>query len=755
MPSTSQDIILQLTAAGVTLVIDATSGHLPAITYWGPELPELTAQQARNLVEASIPVTGSSTADQPPRPGLLPGHHSGWTGRPGLRGSFAGVGWSPKFSTRTLTLDGADLTGFTASGSGRFHIGALDDTGRLRLNLTVELLPGGLLRSRAQLTNLSENNYTLEDLSLAFPIPAQATELLDFAGSHNSERIPQRGPLRTGTHLRENRRGRTGADAAYILHAGTPGFGFGSGDVWAVHTAWSGNHHHYAERVSSGEQLLGGGELLLPGEIQLGRNDSYESPWIYASHGTGLDGVAHRFHAHIRSHRQLTTHRPVTLNVWEAVYFDHNTDKLIDLAKRAAAVGIERYVLDDGWFGSRRDDTSGLGDWVVSPDVWPGGLHPLVDYVHALGMQFGLWFEPEMVNPDSDVARAHPEWIMAARTEWPVEARNQQVLNLGIPEAYEHVKKQILAILAEYPIDYIKWDHNRDLIEAGNQMDSGRPGVHAQTLAFYSLLEEIKAHHPNLEIESCSSGGSRVDIGVLEHADRVWVSDNIDPHDRQTMLRWTTQLLPAEYMGSHIASGRSHTTGRQHDLAFRAGTAIFGHLGVEWDLTTATDDDITSLRQWITFYKEERNLLLGGDVIRMDGNEAKIMVHGIVSKDREQAIFAAAALDSLYPDPPAPLKFRGLDPNARYLVKPVHPGATPSGLVPPIWWGHATAKGTPIEASSLRSNPQDGVTFPGAEFPGRVLAHAGVASPRIHPDQVMLYRLTRTDLGQQSLARPS
>nr|WP_254788650.1 glycoside hydrolase family 36 N-terminal domain-containing protein [Arthrobacter sp. ok909] len=157
------------------------------------------------------------------------------------------------------------------------------------------------MRSRAQLTNLYNEKYTLEDLVLSFPIPAEATELLDFAGNHNYERIPQRGTLRTGTHLRENRKGRTGADSAYILHAGAPGFGFGHGDVWAVHAAWSGNHQHYAERVYSGEQLLGGGELLLPGEIRLGRGDSYTSPWIYASYGTGLDEVAHRFHAHVRS----------------------------------------------------------------------------------------------------------------------------------------------------------------------------------------------------------------------------------------------------------------------------------------------------------------------------------------------------------------------------------------------------------------------------------------------------------------------
>jgi alpha-galactosidase len=744
MPIDNQGGIVHLSAAGVSVLIDATSGQLPAIVHWGNELPALTSEQAHDTVRATVPVAGSSTIDVPPRPGLLPMQDSGWMGRPGLRGSFQGIGWSPKFVAHGLTFNGAPVTDYASTGAGSVEFTAVDDTERLRLTLTLELLHGGLLRSRAQLTNLCDKTYGVEDISLAFPIPAEATELLDFAGSHNYERIPQRGTLRTGTHLRENRKGRTGADSAYILHAGTPGFGFGHGKVWAVHTAWSGNHHHYAERFF-GDQLLGGGELLLPGEIRLGRWESYESPWIYASYGTGLDEVARRFHAHVRSRiSPISAARPVTLNVWEAVYFDHREEKLVDLAERAASVGIERYVLDDGWFGSRRDDTSGLGDWVVSPDVWPSGLHPLVDRVHDLGMRFGLWLEPEMVNPDSDVARAHPEWIMAARGDWPVESRHQQVLNLGIPEAYEHVKKQILALLAEYRIDYIKWDHNRDLIEAGNQLDGGRPGVHRQTLAFYALLEEIRSHHPNLEIESCSSGGARVDLGVLEHTDRVWVSDNIDPHDRQTMMRWTTQLIPPEYMGSHVASGRSHTTGRQHDLSFRAGTAVFGHLGVEWDLTQATQEELQDLRRWIAFYKQERGLLLGGDVIRMDGPDSNVLVHGIVSGDRSAAIFAVAVLDSLYPDPAARLRLRGLDSNAIYRVEPVFPGSTPSGLLPPAWWGQARVSDRNLDCALLRGTSLDGVSFPGAEIPGSVLADIGVASPRLHPGQVTLYRVTKT-----------
>ena len=706
--------VLAMTAAGVTVLIDADGPGLPVIAYWGPELPALDESQANALLRAFEPVDGTNTVQPPPRVAVLPSHSTGWVGRPGLSGSAAGTGWSPSFQVNTLRAYGGEQPpGFVSGGAGTVEVRATDDAGRLTLLLELDLLASGLLRARATITNDGTGPYALDDLVLSFPLPAEATEILDFAGRHNLERVPQRAPLRTGLHLRENRRGRTGADSAYLLHVGTPGFGFASGRVWAVHTAWSGNHIHYAERVSSGEQRIGGGELLLPGEVRLGPGARYQAPWVYAAYGDGLDEVARRFHRHLRARpRPVSPDRPVTLNVWEAVYFDHDPERLLDLAERAAEAGVERYVLDDGWFGSRRDDTSGLGDWVVSPDVWPDGLHPLIDRVKRLGMQFGLWFEPEMVSPDSSLARAHPSWIMAARSSWPVESRHQQVLNLGIPAAYEHVKGQILAILDEYPIDYVKWDHNRDLVEAGFAEEGGRPGVHEQTLAFYRLLDEIRAAHPALEIESCSSGGARIDLAVLERADRVWVSDNIDPHDRQTMLRWTAQLIPPEYLGSHIAADENHSTGRRHSLDFRAGTAIFGHLGIEWDLASAP---IAELSAWIALFKEQRGLLLGGDLVRMDGYDDRILVHGVVAPDRSRALFAMAVLDSPYPDPPARLRFRGLDPARLYRVAPVRP----AGVAPP-WWAAPTV------------------------ISGAALEHAGLACPRVHPDQTVLYRADAT-----------
>jgi alpha-galactosidase len=707
LPEHSSEAIIALTASGVTVLIDVGDG-LPVITYWGPELPGLDRGQIAAIAAADVPPAGSNDIDQRPRIGLLPEHRTGFIGRPGLRGSFDGVGWSPAFTSASVRAD-----------AGSVEVDAVDDAGRLGVRVTIELLPTGLLRARAAVTNRAAERYTVDDLVLAFPVPDEAAELLDFAGRHNLERVPQRAPFGFGTHLRENRRGRTGFESAFVLHAGTAGFGFGAGRVWAVHTGWSGNHTHYAERVTTGDRVLGGGELLLPGEVRLATGDTYESPWIYAAYGDGLDEVARRFHRHLRAREpRVGPQRPVTLNVWEAVYFEHDADRLVDLAERAAAVGVERFVLDDGWFGARRDEHAGLGDWVVSPDVWPDGLHPLVNRVRGLGMQFGLWFEPEMVNPDSDVARAHPEWIMAARASWPVESRYQQVLNLSLPAAYEHVKAQVLAVLKEYAIDYVKWDHNRDLIEAGDQTDGGRPAVHAQTLAVYRLLDEIRAARPGLEIESCSSGGGRVDLGILERTDRIWVSDNIDPHDRQSMLRWTGQLVPPEFLGSHIASGRSHTTGRLHDLAFRAGTAIFGHLGIEWDLAAATGEEIAELGEWVAFYKEQRGLLLAGDLVRMDGYDERVLVHGVVAPDRSRALFAMVTMASPYPDPVRRLRFRGLDRHRAYRVRPVLVRPAPD-RTRPRWWG-----------PGLR----------GEVFSGAALELPGVACPRVHPDQVVLYR---------------
>jgi alpha-galactosidase len=696
------DALVQLTAAGCTVLVDVSG--LPEIVHWGAALPELGEQAARALAADRPP-----RSDPPVRLAVLPEPHTGYLGRPGIEGSRGGVGWSTRFAVRSVTLDGRPVGGYVSGGAGAIEVRA--DGDGLTLAVTVELLPSGLLRCRAEIGNTGTDSYELGALTIALPVPARAAELLDFAGRWGKERVPQRIPFNVGQWLRESRQGRPGHDGAYVLHAGVPGFGFAGGEVWGVHLAWSGNQSLMAERTFDGFRVLGGGELLLPGEVRLAGGESYTGPWLYGSYGAGLDESARRFHRHLRAREgHPSTDRPITLNVWEAVYFDHDVDTLRRLADVAAEVGVERYVLDDGWFGGRRDDHRGLGDWYVAPEVWPDGLHPLVEHVTALGMQFGLWVEPEMVNADSDLARAHPEWIMAARDEWPVESRHQQVLDLAIPECYEHILGRLDALLGEYAIAYLKWDHNRELVEAGNQLDRGRPAVHAQTLATYRMLATLRERHPGLEIESCSSGGGRVDLGILELTDRIWVSDCIDPLERQHMLRWTGQLLPPELLGSHIASARSHTTGRRHDLDFRAATAFFGHFGIEWNLLDTTAAERARLRTWLALYKRHRRLLNTGDLVRMDHTDPDRYVHAVVAGDRSQALIAYVHLGYPVENPGPKVCVRGLDPDRTYVL------------------------------TAFTDAPEITIT-------GAALEHIGVRLPLRNPEQAIVLYATARDAG--------
>lgn len=720
-----------LRGEGTSVVIDLSRGQLPAIAHWGTDLGELSVDEVSALVLAGVNPIVSNQPDEPVRLALLPEHHTGWLGRPGVSGSRTGRDWSPKFTSTQLWVDGqpvktnSDAPTLVTAGAAVVEVEALDDDASLALAVTLELTQGGLLRSRACLTNEGEDDYQLDDLVLAYPVPTVAAELLDMAGRWTKERVPQRMPFTVGAHLRENRRGRTGPDAATVLHAGVPGFGFADKEVWGVHVGWSGNHIHYAERAYSGEQVIGGGELLLPGEVILSPADSYTTPWLYGSYGVGLDAVARRFHRYMRSRPQHpSVERPVTINTWEAVYFDHRLEPMLELAEASAAIGVERFVLDDGWFGSRRDDTSGLGDWQVSAKMWPTGLHPLVNRVRELGLQFGIWFEPDMVNLDSDVARAHPEWVMSTGNRIPVASRAQHALNLGIPECYAYVRDSMMAILGEYDIGYIKWDFNRDLVDAGTQ-PSGRPGVHETIEASYRLMDELRAAHPGLEIEACASGGARVDLGVLEHTDRVWASDCIDPMERQRIQRWTTQLLPPEVIGSHIASDVSHTTGRGHDLNFRAATAVFGHLGIEWDLRLVDEAQLLELAEWISFYKAERKLLFGGDLVRMDFPDDALVAFGVVAPDKTRAIYSFALIDTPITSFLGRLRFEGLDPDRRYRITPVRIGSEPSGLRKPAWWG---------------SSGGDGVVLPGS-----ALASSGLFGAPVNPEHAVLYLAETVD----------
>ena len=702
--------LVVLSAADAHLVLDVGGPRLPRVLHWGGD-PGIPAQ------DHAAQAFATGDRDWPPQVReLLPAQGDGWFGRPALAGHRDGQICPPRFELSAPV----SVTAHDSGAGGTVELLAHDIRAGLALNSTVEMTPQGVLRLRHELTNTGTGSYTLERLACLLPVPAQAAELLDFAGRWARERSPQRAPVRQGAWSRESRRGRTGFDAGLLI-AGTPGFGFRHGQVWGVHTAWSGNHVQHAERLPDGHIVIAGAELLDAGEIRLAEGDSYRTPWVYfATSGTGLDGLGRGFHRLLRERPQHPrTPRPLTLNIWEAVYFDHDPERLLALADTAASVGVERFVVDDGWFRHRRHDRAGLGDWYVDPQVWPQGLRPLAERVHGHGMQLGLWFEPEMVNPDSDLFRAHPDWVLADPQRLPYESRHQHVLDLARPEAYDYLLERISSIVDEYAVDYLKWDHNRDLADA---VHDGAPGVHAQTLAVYRLLDELRARHPALEIESCASGGGRVDLGILERTDRIWGSDNIDPLERQAIQRWTGLLVPHELIGSHIGASPSHISRRSADLAFRCATALFGHAGIEADLGVWSEQDLAALGAWVESYKRLRPLLHTGDVVRADHPDPAAWVHGVVSADRSHALFAYVQLDTSVAEVGAPLRIPGLDPRARYTLTP-----RPELSAPENSWPRWARRADLAELS----------------LTGQFLAEVGVAAPGLvnQPGQALVLEL--------------
>ena len=638
---------------------------------------------------------------------LLIEHWRNSYARPGLRGHrTGGSAWSTRFVTRSV--EAADA----------LVIDAADDAAGLALRTEIEAMVGGALRARHVLTNTGDTDYVLDGLEVTVPVPDRCTELLDFTGRHERERTPQRHRLGDGLWLRETRRGRTGLESPTLLAAGVPGFGFAAGEVYAVHVAASGNSVLRAERGPAEGPTIGGGELLLPGEIVLGPGASYTSPWVVITAGEGLDDLAAAVHTWQRSLPAHPGEQLVTLNVWEAVYFDHDLERLKTIADRAARIGVERFVLDDGWFGSRRHDRAGLGDWWVSGDVWPDGLGPLVDHVRGLGMQFGLWFEPEMVNPDSDVFREHPDWILQVPGRFPLEHRHQQVLDLTREDVWTYLRDSVDAVLSTYDIGFVKWDHNRDLLEAGSNARGGAAVAHEQNLAYLRLLDDLRGRNPNVAWESCASGGGRIDLGVVEHVQRFWTSDMTDALSRQQIQRWTGQLIAPEYLGAHISSPTSHQTGRTLPLEFRAATALFGSFGIEWDITQAAEDDLGNLAAWIERFKRFRPLLHAGRVVRMDVADPSVLAHGVVAADGGEALLAHVQLDEAASNRGVEVRVPGLRRDADYQLR---------------WEGPIDLKPASHTVGVDAAGPSGGAPVSGA-----ALADVGIWLPRCRPETIRL-----------------
>jgi alpha-galactosidase len=358
-------------------------------------------------------------------------------------------------------------------------------------------------------------------------------------------------------------------------------------------------------------------------------------------------------------------------NSWEATYFNLSFANQVELARKAAAIGVELFCVDDGWFGARRSDNAGLGDWVVSRDIFPEGLEPLVEEVHRLGMEFGLWVEPEMVNPDSDLYRQHPDWVLHFPGRERTEARNQLILDFGRPEVVEHIFAVLDDLVSRYAIAFFKWDMNRLATEPGSVAGQAIWRRHVEGV--YQIMDRLRRRHPDLDIQSCSGGGGRVDLGILGRTDQVWVSDNTDAYDRIRIQEGFSLAYPARCMEAWVTHEHNHITRRAASLGLRFDVAMRGALGIGSSLNELSEAELAEYASYIDFYKRIRHVIQEGQVYRLERlEEFEASVIECVLPDGREAVFSVALRDHQVGSfrPAAPLK--GLTPQAIYQVTDRH-----------------------------------------------------------------------------------
>ena len=689
-----------------SVVIDCRRNQ-PVLAYFGDRLLTVNAsmlsQLDRHEAPASLPIE--------PAISLTPTIGEGFLGHLGLEVHRSATQWSlsPKLSEANASQFNLKLTSHcTVSDVEVTHQFMLDPTHSV-LCLSVSV------------RNLSDQaTLFIDNCATTLPLPDHLAELEEVTGRWAYEFQNQRHAITRSAYVRENWTGRSSHHMNPTLTLFEKTASSTQGDVLGVHLGWSGNHQMRIESLADGRRMLQAGELFRPGELQLGPGGKYQSPHLHLCHSRqGQNGLTSQWHQMIRrefiaKQHPASARRPVQLNTWEALYFGVDEPSVLALVDQAASLGIERFVLDDGWFLGRTDDRRALGDWVVDPKKFPNGLTPIIEACHEKGMEFGLWIEPEMVSQKSKLFETHPDWVLRHEGVPLNEARQQLVLDLSQPGVVSHLFDTVSTLLSAHHIAHIKWDMNRDIHQAGNAQ--GRHAPHRQTRALYTLLYQIKQAYPEVSIETCASGGGRADLGILEYTSRVWPSDTNDALDRLRVQRGFQSLFPPELMGSHVGPSPCHISGRQHSMAFRAGVAFWGHMGVEADVRQLSDEDRQVLSRAITLHKHHRELIHGGSyqvVDRPAGEQAWM----VLAPNHSEALAALATLET--PSTPFPNRYRfvGLDADRDYELKLV--------------W--------PDDLRPLQTNHKDELS--GAHWSGDWLMSVGLSLPILQPESLLIYHL--------------
>jgi alpha-galactosidase len=665
--------------------------------YWGGRLsPRDTVPSAH-----SFPEVASFDSPYTTTPQEYASWGAGLFTEPALKMTFAD-------GNRDLVLH---FVRATPDGEGAVKVLLKDVSREIFVTLRYSIDPEtGILARSADLENREKQAVVIEQAAAAqWTLPPARYTLSYLTGRWAGEWTLNQEPIQGGARVIESRRGTTS-------HQANPWFaisrddsqksvgpfdaGEEHGEVWFGALAWSGSWRITVEktqldavRVTGGFNPFDFGYKLKPGE-------HLETPVFYGGYSNhGLGGASRLLHhfeiAHILPHAPDPKPRPVIYNSWEATEFRVDEAGQMALAEKAATIGVDRFVMDDGWFGQRKDDHAGLGDWYVNAEKFPHGLKPLIDKVHSLGMDFGLWVEPEMVNPDSDLYRKHPDWVLNFPARPRSESRNQLVLNLARPDVRDYVEGFLDKLLTENDIAFLKWDYNRNWSEPGWDavpVDEQKRVYVEFIRNLYAILADLRKKHPKIEIESCSGGGGRVDLGILRYTDEVWPSDNTDPYDRLSMQDGFTYAYTPQIMMAWVTDSPHWRNNRSTSLAYRMLSSMQGSLGIGANLNKWTAEDFATAKRLIAAYHEVQKTIVRGDLYRLISprDDSKFSATETVSANKNQAVVFAFANATTEGRGFPLLELQGLDPAAEYKLAWIEGKALPGtpDVASGDWWMH-------------------------------------------------------------------
>ena len=548
---------------------------------------------------------------------------------------------------------------------------------RLKLNYTIYQDYATVIRSTTLINDSAETVEINQLASQSLDFPNRSFELIHLNGAWGRERQLTREKIEIGTKVLDSKRGSSSHHQNPFVTLVEPTTTEFQGEAYGFCLVYSGNHQTVIEKDNYSQTRVVMGMNPFNFAWQLPAGESFHSPEVVNVYSNqGLNQMSKTYHDLFNHHLIRGEHqlkeRPVLINNWEATYFDFDDAKIHGIVDEAQALGIEMFVLDDGWFGERKDDHRSLGDWYEFEGKLEQGLEGIAQYVHDKGMKFGLWFEPEMISKDSDLHRAHPDWVLSVPGRPRSLSRQQHVLDFSRADVRDHIYQQMTAILDRVPIDYIKWDMNRNMTEVYSLLlDPEMQGEvsHRYILGLYEFMEKLTQAYPHILFESCSGGGGRYDAGMLYYMPQTWTSDNTDPIARLKIQYSTSLVYPISTMGAHVSAIPNHQTGRETSLDIRGNVAMSGVLGYELDLTTLSEEEKALIVKQVDFYKEHRQLLQFGDFVRLkspyEENEVAWM---FVSKDKKEAIVFYFRVLVEASAPYVTLKLAHLDETLEYQI---------------------------------------------------------------------------------------